>query len=119
MAKSDVSKRRQRLSTIVHLQGPPYLSGHYISSPRAISDCFRQKSWKNAILVRFKGLFCHIVHCCDLLGSGIILENVEIIFFKIHTNDKVYVQGPNSYLELGIQMTGFLVQILFSGGFEY
>ena len=70
-------------------------------------------------MVRFEGLFCRIVHCCDLLSSGIILENVEIIILKIHTNDQVYVQGPNSYLKLDIKMTEFLVQILFSWGFEH
>ena len=30
--------------------------------------------------------FARVVHCCDILGSGIMLENIKILFFKIYTN---------------------------------
>ena len=83
------TRSRTFTEIIVRLQGPPYLSGHYISSPGAISDSFRHKWWKNSILLRFRGLFCRIVYCCNLLGSGIISKNVEILTFKILTNDQI------------------------------
>ena len=66
----------------LYIQGPPYISGHSISSPTAVFDHFMQKWWQDAIFVRFKWLFCRIVHYCDILGSRIILENIKIIFSK-------------------------------------
>ena len=34
------------------------------------------------ILARFRWLFCHTVHCCNMIGSGFIWENIKKITSK-------------------------------------
>ena len=74
---------------VFHIQGPPYILERYISSRTDYISNFRQKWWKDAILIRFRWLFCHIVHCCDILGSEITLENVKILLFKKLANYQI------------------------------
>ena len=82
-----------------------------------IFDCFRQKWWKDAIYVRFRQFFCCSVHCCDMLGSGIILENIKILFFKIYTNWPNH-KGTSSDLKTDTKITIFFISNLIYLGFR-
>ena len=54
------------MSFFYPLQGPPYISGHSISSPTAVFDHFMQKWWKGAIFLGlsdyFAGLFITVTY---------------------------------------------------------
>ena len=82
-----------------------------------IFNRFRQKWWKNAIKVRFRQFFCCSVHCCDMLGSGIILENIKILFFKIYTNWPNH-KGTSSDLKTDTKITIFFISNLIYMGFR-
>ena len=82
-----------------------------------IFDGFRQKWWKDAIYVRFRQFFCCSVHCSDMLGSGIILENIKILFFKIYTNWPNH-KGTSSDLKTDTKITIFFISNLIYMGFR-
>ena len=65
-----------------HLQGAPYVSDHYISLDIDYNSIFFVSFLTCSILARFRSLFCHTVHCCNMIGSGFIWENIKKITSK-------------------------------------
>ena len=100
------------------IQGVTKKNGHLFIPNLSCFWSFLAKVKKRCHIIRFRWFFCRTVHCSDILGSGIILENVnKLIFQNLHK--WASHQRPNCNLELGPYMTVILFQIRYTWVLRY